>query len=40
MIAVIQGFTLQFLVRGETEELREAIGDFERWLGTLAAPTE
>lgn len=38
MIATIQGLTLQFLVRGETEELREAVADFERWLGSLAEP--
>jgi AcrR family transcriptional regulator len=39
MIATMQGLTLQFLVRGETEELREAIADFEDWLGSLAKPS-
>ena len=32
IIAGIQGLTLQFLERGETEELRRAIADFKRWL--------
>jgi AcrR family transcriptional regulator len=38
-IAAIQGFTLQFLERGETLELKRAIEDFKRWLISIAAPT-
>jgi AcrR family transcriptional regulator len=40
IIAGIQGFTLQFLERGETDELQGAIEDFQRWLtSVVAAPS-
>lgn len=39
IIAAIQGFTLQFLERGQSPELGRAIEDFKRWLISIAEPT-
>jgi AcrR family transcriptional regulator len=38
--AAVQGLTLELLMRGETEELRQAVVDFKRWLRSAltAAP--
>lgn len=35
--AAVQGLTLELLMRGETEELREAVVDFKRWLRSALA---
>lgn len=37
--AAVQGLTLELLMRGETEELRQAVLDFKRWLrNVLGSP--
>lgn len=38
IIAMIQGFTLQFLERGHSPDLGLAIEDFKRWLISIAEP--
>lgn len=38
ILAGLQGLILEYLERGETRELNEAIGDFQKWLKTVSRP--
>ena len=38
ILAGLQGLVLEYLERGETRELKEAIVDFQEWLKTVSRP--